>query len=453
MFRTRLHHGFRIVSTACAGAFLTASTAEIRCAPLDGDDDYNQVPKSALFAAAALTTGYLAWKMMPTEERKAKQEKDYSKVTSIISTLKDVIEATQRIIAETEKSQAHREALDPLPLGRMLVAAKTLKEAFESYAAADPLWFQQKVSELRLLEPTPTEIQTLAQFLPLALSAYSTQEDLEKECKERGLELLYHDATTDVGRTSHYVAVDHQFKRVIIAIKGTSDLNDALTDAVCRPLPLYKMVSQVAVGHEAMTNAAHQMKDRLGFLLKDLFEVKGYETVVTGHSLGAGTATLLAILLREELGIQHIRGIGFATPPVVDKITALKSTSYVTSMVHNQDVVPCASVGNLVTLNEGLVELDKVIQRDGQAKAAQVAFETLKCAVDSHKPTSKELFVPGKVCYAYHDGHGRYHGVVSDGTLPIIKTIQISSTMITDHLGDGYTAAVSGLVEGEKARK
>ena len=95
-----------------------------------------------------------------------------------------------------------------------------------------------------------------------------------------------------MGRTSHYVAVDHAAKRVIVAIKGTSDLNDALTDAVCRPLPLFWVVSKAAVGHEAMAIAAHMLKDRLGFLLKELFEPRGYEVVVTGHSLGAGSFTV-----------------------------------------------------------------------------------------------------------------------------------------------------------------
>ena len=56
--------------------------------------------------------------------------------------------------------------------------------------------------------------------------------------------MLYHDATTEVGRTSHFVALDHVKKQVIVAVKGTSDLNDAITDAVCRPTPLFRQAAE-----------------------------------------------------------------------------------------------------------------------------------------------------------------------------------------------------------------
>jgi pimeloyl-ACP methyl ester carboxylesterase len=113
-------------------------------------------------------------------------------------------------------------------------------------------------------------------------------------------------------------------------------------------------------------------------VLKDLFHSQGYEIVVVGHSLGAGTAVLLAILLKEELGLKkehsfrflsflffvrelslmrtrmmtygvlmQVRAFGFATPPVTDIKTAKRCAGYITSVSHQTDVITRASLANL----------------------------------------------------------------------------------------------------------
>ena len=87
-------------------------------------------------------------------------------------------------------------------------------------------------------------------------------------------------------------------------------------------------------GHEAITETAQHLLDRLGPLLVMLAKADpDFEIVVTGHSLGAGTACLLAVLLREELGLKNVRGVGFATPPVIDRKAALACADYITSVV------------------------------------------------------------------------------------------------------------------------
>ena len=109
-----------------------------------------------------------------------------------------------------------------------------LKEALEESVVQDPAWFHKKIATLQAPGPSSAEIEVsritelqftphchgshtsrscgetllithvhvclkvLAQFLPLALSAYSTQEELERETEQRQLQLLYHDATTEV---------------------------------------------------------------------------------------------------------------------------------------------------------------------------------------------------------------------------------------------------------------
>jgi len=71
-------------------------------------------------------------------------------------------------------------------------------------------------------------------------------------------------------------------------------------------------------------------------------KAKGFHFVVTGHSLGAGSASMLTILLRPVLG--NVICFGFATPACVDMALSKESQSYVTSVVFRDDVVPRASV-------------------------------------------------------------------------------------------------------------
>jgi len=414
---------------------------------------YIMVPKTTALATFTMAAAMAAIKFMPTAEKSAKAEKDHTKMTSIITSLKEVLDVTQNIIDETEDLQEHRKKYqEKLPISRLLMAVKTLKEGHDKQQEANPKYLPEAVAAMGGRSVTAEEIKDLREFLPLAMGAYDEAEDLEQMLKKKGLQLLYHDATTDVGRTSHFVALDHTAKRIIVGIKGTSDLNDVLTDAVCKPVALYKTdskkeqlmamntVNTAAQAHDAIAVAAHSLKERLGFVLKVFVEPQGYEVVTTGHSLGAGTAALLAILLKEEMGLRHVRAVAFATPAVADKATALGSKRYVTTMVHHLDCVPCASVGNLVVLNEVLNEIDKLGAEGGKG-----VEKITKTAVQNHKAGSKELFVPGKVIYAFHDTAGKYDAVVADGTFPMLKTIHISPTMITDHLGDGYTGALAGL--------
>lgn len=60
---------------------------------------------------------------------------------------------------------------------------------------------------------------------------------------------------------------------------------------------------------------------------------------IIGHSLGAGTAALLAMMLHNDTGAAtrwgnpQISCVGFATPPVVCEENALRCRDYITTVV------------------------------------------------------------------------------------------------------------------------
>ena len=63
----------------------------------------------------------------------------------------------------------------------------------------------------------------------------------------------------------------------MVGIKGTSTIDDVITDALATAVPLRREIGfferpSDALAHEAMSTAAHYLKGRLGHILKDLFE-------------------------------------------------------------------------------------------------------------------------------------------------------------------------------------
>lgn len=83
-------------------------------------------------------------------------------------------------------------------------------------------------------------------------------------------------------------------------------------------------------------------------------EYQGYAVITTGHSLGAGTASVLALILREEikLGAEEtpIFCVAFAPPPCLTYEVADAANKCTLTVVNGPDVVPRLSVAMLVPL-------------------------------------------------------------------------------------------------------
>ncbi len=90
----------------------------------------------------------------------------------------------------------------------------------------------------------------------------------------------------------------------------------------------------------------------------------GYDVKVTGHSLGAGTAIVIAVLLKKYFTLKKREGkvqsvpfipaVGFGVPPVIDEVTsaALLEDGLVISVVNNYDIVSRLGETNILPLAE-----------------------------------------------------------------------------------------------------
>jgi len=128
--------------------------------------------------------------------------------------------------------------------------------------------------------------------------------------------------------------------------------------------------------HEGILHSAQQLFFEIAPLVEEYAISKGYDVILTGHSLGASTAVLLAVLIRgrypvlavpnrfdgtsnddgaerrsDEFNIgQRVRAYAFAPPPVLDRGSALACRHYVTSIVNISDIIPRSSMTNLDVL-------------------------------------------------------------------------------------------------------
>lgn len=123
------------------------------------------------------------------------------------------------------------------------------------------------------------------------------------------VEVIYTTFHVDVGETPFFVAIDYTKCKIVISIRGTLSMKDVLTDlnAEGEVLPLEPHRDDW-LGHKGMVQAAVYIKEKLAeenliqraLLHNAAKNTSSFGLVLVGHSLGAGTAAILAVLLKQE---------------------------------------------------------------------------------------------------------------------------------------------------------
>ncbi len=123
------------------------------------------------------------------------------------------------------------------------------------------------------------------------------------------------------------------------------------------------------LGHKGMVEAAVYIKNKLKDeeILKRALNycpekgTQNYNIVLVGHSLGAGTAAILAILLKEEF--PDLVCFAFAPPGGLLSAPALEYTKeFIISIVLGKDVVPRLGLHQMETLRFDLINAIKQSQ-------------------------------------------------------------------------------------------
>ncbi|GIQ81348.1 hypothetical protein KIPB_002295 [Kipferlia bialata] len=223
-----------------------------------------------------------------------------------------------------------------------------------------------------------------------------------------------------------YMAVlDHEHKQVLVSVRGTANTADMLLDSnafpalfQCPPPPDRVPIRGTEGGeccHEGMLSAAYRINHELKETLANATREYGYPVHVTGHSLGAGTASLLALLLQRQ-GMSGVSMTGFGCPaccsmPLCQELERLEGGSK--NYVYRSDIVPRLSVHSL-----------------------KVSGERLKACADEICPSSSSYFAQGAAMVA---------ALASIGTADFKR--RVTTKAISERIAAPYDLFVPGSLE------
>lgn len=109
---------------------------------------------------------------------------------------------------------------------------------------------------------------------------------------------------------------DHKTRNIVIAIRGSISLRDIFTDLTATSDRFEaEGLPPDTMAHKGMAIGADYVQRRLretGIVDKALARYPEYGLVLTGHSLGAGVAALLALKIRPRY--PDLKVYAFATP-------------------------------------------------------------------------------------------------------------------------------------------
>ncbi|KAG8461527.1 hypothetical protein KFE25_001131 [Diacronema lutheri] len=173
-----------------------------------------------------------------------------------------------------------------------------------------------------------------------------------------------------------FVAVDAHMRDLVVSIRGTGHPLDVAADLRAWPRSIRRTDGRSALVHSGMHQAALTLHELLLprlelWLASERFV--GHGVTVVGHSLGGGTAALLAIELRAALpAAVRVRAFAMATPAVLDLDSARQASEIVTSIVAGADMVPSLCIASLQQLGRSCRTAYVVLE----ARAARLAART-----------------------------------------------------------------------------
>ncbi|GFR52636.1 hypothetical protein Agub_g15227, partial [Astrephomene gubernaculifera] len=262
-------------------------------------------------------------------------------------------------------------------LGELLTATNYARAAY-GYAMA--------AGHLTSLTKLLTMFGSSAHFNPI--TGASAEANLEAIHLFTGIpveDVVMAEWRSSVFRPCHYLAVDRRRRRLVLAVRGSLELADIATDLTARPVEFDFGCGLTGWVHQGLMSAASYVQLNTAAALRAAAErFPGWPLLVTGHSLGAGVAALLTLLLRQPgrpmsapPAIPVVHCLAIAPPAVLSARLAEAARGYCVSVVNAGDFVArlsCYSVDRalleLVQASPAAQMADTLLQSTGATWAA-----------------------------------------------------------------------------------
>ncbi|XP_023245102.1 sn1-specific diacylglycerol lipase alpha [Copidosoma floridanum] len=216
------------------------------------------------------------------------------------------------------------------------------------------------------------------------------------------IEVVYATFHVDVGETPFFVALDYTKKKVVVSIRGTLSMKDVMTDlnADSEALPLTPP-REDWLGHKGMVQVAEYIRKKLhdeGIIAKALDKnpsrgTRDFGLVLVGHSLGGGTAAILAILMRQDY--PDLECFAYAPPGGLLSMPAQEySQEFITSVVVGKDVIPRIGLRQMESLRADLLN---AIKRSVDPKWKTITCSVMCCGCGAMPTSAANLEAEGSI--------------------------------------------------------
>ncbi|CAO1396104.1 unnamed protein product [Diamesa serratosioi] len=230
---------------------------------------------------------------------------------------------------------------------------------------------------------------------------------LKKMMSEGEVEVIYATYHVDIGETPFFVAIDYTREKIVISIRGTLSMKDVLTDlnAEGECLPLNPPRDDF-LAHKGMIHAAVYIKNKLkeenlierAFRHNPVRGTQNFGLVLVGHSLGAGTAAILSILLKQEY--DDLQCFSYSPPGGLLSMPAVEySKTFITSIVVGKDVVPRIGLHQMEALRADLIN---AIKRSIDPKWKTIACSMICCCCGPEPTSVTEMSTKDSNINAYN---------------------------------------------------
>ena len=223
-------------------------------------------------------------------------------------------------------------------------------------------------------------------------------------------DILYVTFKNTLVHSPFFVLLDHEKKTIVYSIRGTLSLDDCVKDVVAEEMILDEVGKEW--GFDGVGEYCHQgMFDTTMTMINTLKKrkllpcidnnaipevAKHYDVVFTGHSLGAGVATLASLLLKNL--IPNLRGIVYSPVPNLSPGLIARTRAYITGITSGIDLVARLNPVNVFKLRDRVIKAVKHTQLEKYKVLNAVA-----CGCCANKP---EILVH-EPTYGALSGHGK----------------------------------------------